>query len=60
MTDDELECQMAVLVSTRFIRGYISHKPLFLVVANPNRQPDSNRAPIQPFPKVSEVLKVSL
>lgn len=33
LDEEELECILAVLIHRRFVKGYISHKPLVLVCA---------------------------
>ena len=33
MTEEELECLLAVLIHKKNIKGFISHTPLYLVVA---------------------------
>jgi hypothetical protein len=43
--EDELECLTAVLIHRKLIKGYISHRPLVLVVSKE-----------KPFPRLSEVL----
>lgn len=42
---DELECILANLVYKRFIRGYVSHNPPYLVTAKE-----------RPFPKIKEIV----
>ena len=32
LSEEELECLLAVLIHKRFIKGYISHSPLYLVI----------------------------
>jgi hypothetical protein len=44
MDAEELECLTAVLIARRFVRGYLSHAPLVLVVAK-------ERA----FPRIADV-----
>lgn len=41
----ELQCLIAVLIHRRFIRGYISHSPLVLVVSKD-----------KPFPRIADVV----
>ena len=41
----ELQCLVAVLIHRRFIRGYISHSPLVLVVSKD-----------RPFPRIADVV----
>ena len=33
LDEEELECILAVLIQKKYIKGYISHRPLFLVCA---------------------------
>ncbi len=33
LDEEDLECILAVLIHRRFVKGYISHKPLVLVCA---------------------------
>ena len=32
--EEELECILAVLIQKGFVKGYLSHRPLFLVLSN--------------------------
>ena len=42
VSEDELECLAAVLIARKLVRGYLSHKPLVLVLAKEN-----------PFPRIA-------
>jgi hypothetical protein len=42
--EEELECIIAVLIQKGYVKGYLSHRPLFLVLSNK-----------MPFPKISDV-----
>ena len=44
MDEAELECALAVLIHKKLVKGYLSHRPLVLVVSKAN-----------PFPKISDV-----
>ena len=45
MDEGELECALAVLIHRKLIKGYLSHRPLVLVVSKTT-----------PFPRICEVL----
>lgn len=42
--EEELECTLAVLIQRGYVKGYLSHKPLFLVLSN-----------TKGFPRIAEV-----
>ncbi len=39
ISEDELECLVAVLIARKLVRGYLSHSPLILVLARENAFP---------------------
>ena len=46
MDEEELECALAVLIHKKLVKGYLSHRPLVLVVSKTS-----------PFPRISEVMR---